>query len=493
MKDFITDEEMIKLESQGIAKTPDFISDFDMESFSQKPSSLGQRFKASFGGPEAKSRIIEGSNFIDKGGNMKPYRGFKEFAGDIADVAGGSLPLVGGILGSTGGAIGTMGVGAIAGGAIGATAGESVRQAIGRGMGVREDVSLAREAGGLALTGALAYVGGKTGQYIVSRFPKIIGMVAGEDSDIIRYALKNPKAADLGIENGDDALRIIVQKGSEQSIKLKSSFIEGYNESFNKIIKNNPGKLVSRQKMLYGFVDDLAKQKVRIKDGVLDFTTSKIIANPGEIGKINNAYNALVQWDDWTLAGTNKFKQLIGGLTRFADDAGIPSKSPFLGKYYHFVDNSIKNALPKDVSAKYSVINKVFSDHIDTFDDIVDAFNKGDPFTKLAQSLGQNKDSLRRLLEFYDKHTGGGTLATIAGRKIAEERVATFGILNPREWIDIFLSPKLQGKIITRIGKMSNPVIGTSRQAYDAYKSSVGRNIEIPMNTAISRILKFGK
>ena len=84
---------------------------------------------------------------------------------------------------------------------------------------------------------------------------------------------------------------------------------------------------------------------------------------------------------------------------------------------------------------------------------MVDAFNSGDPFTRIANSLGKNKDSVRGLLEWYEKQSGKPVLPVVAGRELAMEKTAAFGFLNPRSWIDFFISPKIQAKIVTKVGE----------------------------------------
>ena len=479
MKDFISDEEMMALEQTGQVQSP-VISDSqmqEMETASIKPSTLKDRLRASFGDKTTQANIVEGQN-----------GGVKEFVGDVADIAGKSLPFIGGAIGGAGGTFAGAGVGAIPGAAIGATAGESLRQGVGNLLGARQNTTRLDEVKDLATTGAGTLIGGKVGGYIISRLPKLLGIFSAEGDDAIRAALSNPKAADLGIKNGDDALRTIVTEGSRNSVKLKNDFVTAYNTAFDKLTESAPGKLVSRQKILYQFVDDLKAQGVKAKNGVLDFTTSKIQANPGEISKINNAYSAIQKWDDWSLRGTNELKQLVGAFTRFADEAGIPSKSPFLGKFYRYIDNTIKSSLPTKASMEYGAMNKKFSDNIELFDDMVDAFNKGDPFTRLAGVFGNNKDSLRQIIDFYDSQTGAGAKAVVAGRVLAQEKSAAFGFLNPRSWIDFFLSPSLQGKAITSIGKVSNPILDIARKGYPKYQSFVKDSIEDPMNAIFNNL-----
>jgi hypothetical protein len=285
------------------------------------------------------------------------------------------------------------------------------------------------------------------------RDAKLLSIFSGESPDAVKKAIQFPKEADIGIKNGDAALREAVQTGAQSSIKAKQTFIQAYSDSFNKLVENNPNKIISRQKVLYQFADDLTSQGVKIKNGKLDFTTSKIVANPGEISKINTAYKAIQNWKDFTLEGTNKLKQLVGDLTKFANEAGGTSKSPFLGKYYYYLDSEIAKSLPKESKLAYQTMNKKFSSTIGLYDDMVDAFNSGDPFTKLANIFGSNKDTLRQVIDFYEKTTGNKISPIVAGRVLAEEKTAAFGFLNPRSWVDFFIPPKIQAGAVTSYGK----------------------------------------
>ena len=295
----------------------------------------------------------------------------------------------------------------------------------------------------------------KSREYLSSRFPKLLGIFTGENDDIIRTALKNPEVANLGIEQGDEALRKAVSEGAENSIKIKNAFIKGFSEAKNNIMGEYTKTLIPKNNIIGEFNKLLKENGVIIgKDGKLNFTISLIKANPGEITKIKDAYAALKKWDKFTIDSLDEYKQLIGKLTRFATEAGVPSKSPFLGKLYNNLNEIAYSKLPKDIAEKYKLLNQKFSNGIEMYDEIVDAFNSGDPFTKLANSLGKNKDTLRQIIEFYEQKTGKDVLPIVAGRELAMEKTAAFGFLNPRSWIDFFISPKVQAKIITKIGEL---------------------------------------
>lgn len=291
------------------------------------------------------------------------------------------------------------------------------------------------------------------GNMLKGKEAKALSIFTGEKNAVVQSALKNPAVADIGIKGGDDALRTAVQQGGLASIKSRTTFMDAYNTAFGKLASLNPGKLASRQKILYQFVDDMEAAGIKVKDGVPDFTTSLIKANPGEATKIRDTYEAIMKWDDWSLVGVNKLKQLTGRLTKFATEQGGSSKSPFLGRFYNFLDNEIKGNLPKNAAKEYARMNKKFTDNIDLYDDMVDAFNSGDPFKRIAQLFSDNADSLRQIVSFYEKQTGNQISPIVAGRELAELKQAPFGLLNPRSWIDFFLDPSTQAQIVTKTGR----------------------------------------
>ena len=299
---------------------------------------------------------------------------------------------------------------------------------------------------------------GKVGSYFQSRVPKLLGIFTGENDDVIRAAMVNPKAADAGIMGGDDALRNVVREGSENSVKMRDSFIQAHDKAIKQEVFQEMGVTPGwsrgmQQQIRKHFEDLLRANSVKYAEGKLDFSTSKIKANPGEISKINAAYEAIQSWTNWSQFGVHKLKQLIGQLTKFPTEVGGRAKSPMLGRMYGYLDEQVKAGLAKDRIAMYEELNSKFSNNIEYFDDLVDAFNSGDPFTRIANSLGKNKDSVRGLLEWYEKQSGKPVLPVVAGRELAMEKTAAFGFLNPRSWIDFFISPKIQAKIVTKVGE----------------------------------------
>ena len=374
----------------------------------------------------------------------------------------------------------------IFGGAIrGPTAAFTGGQAFGGALREEEGFGEAAKRGAITAvaTGAGGLILGKTLGYIGSRFPKLLGIITAESDEAIRGALENPKAADLGIQKGDEALRTAVKEGGEKSIQLREGFMRGHQQAFSELGKQNTGKLIGKKVLQKGFYDILKEQNVKIGKGdVLDFSISKIRANPGEISKIEAVNNALQQWDDFSLGGINRFKQFVGVMTKFADEAGKSSKSPSLGRYYNFTDTTIKNNLSPLVRESYTEMNKNYSENIDLFDDMVNAFNRGDPFTRLAGIFGKNRDKLRQVIKFYEEKSGQSILPIEAGRELAMEKTAAFGFLNPRSWIDFFWSPGAQAKFVTQSGKT---IAGTK-----IFAGKVGEVLKTPPSRIFRSLIK---
>jgi len=290
--------------------------------------------------------------------------------------------------------------------------------------------------------------------FAVSRVPKLLGIITGESTDAVTAALKNPVAADKAIAAGDEALRTVLKDAGTKSIELRTGFLKGHRAALDQFSQSLPSGLTfDKKEIVSQFAKLLESKNVKIVDGELDFTTSLIQANVGEVAKVKQAWKALNTWEDFSFNGTNDLKRLLQQLTRFSDDAGVPAKSPTLGVAQRELNDLIKRTLAPEQKEVLEEINKNFANNIELFDDMVDAFNKGDPFTRLAGVFGDKKDSLRQIVEFFEKQGGDGILSTVAGRELAAERKAAFGFLNPRTWIDLIFPPEFQAKLVTRTGK----------------------------------------
>lgn len=423
-----------------------------------------QRLKLGFGGAEAtkKSEALE----------QQAGLAGKFDVGDIADVAGRSLPFIGGMLGGAGGAIAGMGVGAVPGVAIGAVAGESVKQAIGRGLGIREEVPLTQEMKDIAFTGGGALAGGKimqTGLRLIKPvFSRIVGLLTSESADNITMVLDNPKVADTMYREGDAALRKIAIEGSKKSVSIKNNWYKAIAETYDNLLGKFKKPITSSQQLKTEFTDFLDTQS--------DDVTAKIEANPGEILRINDAYKAISKWKDFTVGGIRKLRQVVGEYTSFPDVYGKPAKSPFLSQYYHSLNDKISSSLPKDHADVFKEMNKFVTSYSDSYDNLVKAFNSGDPFSKLASALSKNKDTLRQTLKLYEKVSGKKIFPLLAAREISAVKPAQF-FLNPRAIIDAFISPRVQLGGIIKAGQISELAGKVGTSLYKKFQTIIPKTI----------------
>jgi len=360
-------------------------------------------------------------------------------------------------------AMGTFGLltlgGSLGGGAISTTqglrtTGTLAGASFAGGQALENDADTATAIKESIKGGLWGLAGAELGIQVVNRIPKLLSIFTGESDAVVRAAMSNPAAADAALKGGDVALREAVQQAGQTSVKLKDSFIKGHTQTFNEIMGSVIDKKVQKSGLIAQFKANLTKNGVKIKNGTLDFTTSKLQANPGEVSRIKQAWQAINQWDDWTVGGVNKYKQLVGELTGFFDEGGKAAKSQFLSNMYGNVAEVVKKEVPKGKLAAYEAMNQKFSQNIGLYDDMVTAFNSGDPFQRMAGLFGKNKDALRQTVDFFESQAGKTISPVVGGREIGLHKQAAFGFLNPRSWIDFFIEPSMQGKVVTGSGRI---------------------------------------
>ena len=414
---------------------------------SQPKVNFMERLKLGFGGAGAKEKQQQ----LERESGLKG----EPDIGDIADVVGSSLPIVGGILGAIGG-------GGLIGGAAGASIGKSIQVSTGKLLGVRENESKISEIIAPIKEAAYTYLGGKILQKaVVPLAVRAWSIVTGQSDDIARAIFQNPDIADKTLKTGvDKTLRETVAKGSDASVKIRTEFINKFSTVIDKIFKGQK-KSIAIPKDLMDGLDDLIRNKgVKATEKGLDFSVSEIAARPGEATKIQSVYKIINEWKDYTPKGLIEFKRLVGKFIKFPKEGGGVSKSPILGQYYHFIDSLIKERVPKNISKAYSLADKTFSEKIALYDDIVDAFNSGDPFKRLAGLFSKNQDTLRELIKFFEAQSGKKVFPVVATREMSLP--GTQAIFNPRTYVDWLVSPKIQTILNILAGKAyrSIPIAG---------------------------------
>ena len=307
------------------------------------------------------------------------------------------------------------------------------------------------------------------GIQVTKRIPKLLSIFTGESDRAVKAAMSNPQVADKALQNGDEVLRATVQEAGERAVQLKNQFIQGHRQAFQEIAGDVLGNKVKKQGLISAMKTKLQAAGIKIKDGVLDFTTSKLQANPGEATRIKQAWTAINQWEDWTVAGVHKYKQLVGELTGFFDEGGKAAKSQFLRSFYGDVANTVRDQIPEASRAAYDAMNQKFSQNIGLYDDMVTAFNSGDPFQRIAGLFGKNKDALRQTVNFFESQAGQTVSPVVGARELSMHKQAALGFLSPRSWIDFFLEPATQAKAVTLTGRAQQRI----QQATDLLRTPV--------------------
>lgn len=289
------------------------VNDFKKKysSVGSEQSSLGQRFKASFGDEGAKSKIVEGRN-IKEGSVSKfnPFgkRDFKEFVGDVADIAGSSLPVLGGIAGGIAAsptALLSGPVGPAVGAGIGTAAGEALKQTIGHSFGVRSDKTATQEFVSPLLSGALATVGTKATELVLSPVIKIFqkwlptklyGQVFKDSYDDFVNEIKTE--VQQGLQKSDPAKfsayikQGILRVANTGEIEINPTLAQ---EALDRGLKGSPSFMLKQT-----YLKQLELEN-KVRDAVGSDTVLKLENKQGYI----NALNLFVKHFKKTSFGTN--------------------------------------------------------------------------------------------------------------------------------------------------------------------------------------------
>jgi hypothetical protein len=264
----------------------------------------------------------------------------------------------------------------------------------------------------------------------------------------------------------DNSLRDAVQQGLKRSVALKNGFITRFANDVDKLFGKKLKSIATPKDILDG-MDSMLPKGVRATENGLDFSTTQLAANPGEISQINRLYNTLDSWNDFSAKGLIELKQLVGKFAKFPIEGGGTSKSPTIGRYYKYIDELIRTRLPISERSKYNELNKVFSEQINTYDEMIDAFGSGEPFTRMANLFSKNKDRLRQLVNFYEKKSGQKIAPIVATREMAEGGATSW--LNIKAFVDSIVPPKLRTQVTAGAGKISKiipkPIKETARQS----------------------------
>lgn len=215
-----------------VANAPTNISEQDIlnglkrKGYEIEGLTFGERFKSSFGTAKVREQAKRAEVLSGQSGRVD--------IGDIADIAGGSIPFLTSFIGAMGGTAFGLGVGGAVGAGIGATAGESVRRTVGQALGVREDVTPIEEASGALGVGAATTVSGKALPLVGRAARGVVGgvgrtargtgrvLIGDKGASAISKTYEQPRKV-TDFQSGVETLQGIADKTTKAVSSLKKS------------------------------------------------------------------------------------------------------------------------------------------------------------------------------------------------------------------------------------------------------------------------------
>lgn len=310
-----------------------------------KPSSGSflQRLKLGFGGREA----IQQQHDIESTAGLRG----KLDVGDIADVAGASLPILGGFLGGAGGPAGI---------AAGAALGQGARRIFGGLTGADQPTGgeIAKDVG---ITGVETYLGAKTLGYLFKASTKIIPQ----------------KLMSTIFKQSADDIMIGVRSQGKNLTQTEEVLKEGFRGSPEKMMTdawNTMKSLEAQSKILVtgksvdipnkkGYVDLISNYLANLKSTSYGFETK--IQQDGQ-----NILNALKQAKGKTIPGevVLSARRFIDGVRRASSFKLNPNLAPKEAAYKKAAD-VLRGVLGEQIEGLSPVMNR-YSIHINAFEDL---------------------------------------------------------------------------------------------------------------------------
>lgn len=319
--------------------------------------------------------------------------------------------------------------------------------------------------------------------------PKLLGFASKVPEEAITQAIEKPGIVSQTRKAGDPA------KIRKQAIQAVTELKRAVSEEFEKGVGKLTAKPVAGKELSKTLADDFIGIAEGFKisgfgkqgEKVLGFNKSSII-NKSEQRALQEAYNTINDWSDFTPQGLNALIQRIGALRKF-ESGGMTKKSAILGKIYSKINQSIKKAAPElsEAKTRYAGVKKV----LNQIDDVL-ATEKKKPsqinasISKLANIYKGNKQEYVQVLKSIEELTGQDILAQLAGLEfqkimptlLGAERITTLGALGAGAYINpwfLLLTPLFSPRFV------GAAATGTSKAAQKAVSSGATKAAKIPL------------
>lgn len=198
---------------------------------------------------------------------------------------------------------------------------------------------------------------------------------------------------------------------------VKESRQTAFRESFE-AIKDTP---IKTPNILSGFEKELADANILVKNGVLDFSNSKLRTTPQAMNKLQMAYDEVKNANmAATLEQIDTSRQALKGLRLAGDDASANLANKFIDDATRIVRDT-----GKQVDGYEDMLNKftVDSEFIEGLERGLSAGDRAtidQTYRRMTTALKTNNEARMNLLKELDEATGGTLLAEIAGQQLSE-------------------------------------------------------------------------
>lgn len=292
------------------------------------------------------------------------------------------------------------------GAGIGGRTTQTAKRVVGKGVDVASDV--ATRTGktatkiGAEVQGALT---GTSGETLEEAFRAVVR--GGESEKAFTRALRKQVTPEQLAEN---------TRGAIDTVRLAQQ--NAFKNAFASI-KDVP---VNTSDIVNKFTEELVKANIVVKNGVLDFTNSKLRTTPQAMNKLQDAYQEVLKASEaTTLEGVDISRQALKGLRLSGDDASANLANKFIDDATRIVRKA-----GEDVDG-YKKLLDDFGEQADFIDSLSRDLAAGDnrtldqTYRRITTALKTNNEARMNLIKQLDEATGGTLLAQIAGQQLSEE------------------------------------------------------------------------
>lgn len=353
----------------------------------------------------------------------------KQLAGDVLRVGANFIP-VGKLTGLVGGGLAKAGLSQGASQLIGATTAGAVTGAaadIGTSMAQGGEAKLGAGTAigaGIPVVGKL--IGGATklaGKLTGKVGSEVLGMTTGTSSETLEQAFLAAKKGGAELDTLTSAMR--GKTTPEQLVNNIRDSVATVNTQRQGLFRETLSKFgdtpLNTTPAKQTFIDKLEEAGVKIVDGALDFSGSKLRLVPAAQSKLNTAFADLMNVPPQaTLGDIDTTRQALKALSMAGDDPSANLANKLLDDAVRGV-RAVGETVPE-----YKKMLGEFAETSDFLDEVQRGLSTGDRATidqtyrRMATALKTNNEQRLALVKELDEITGGNILSDIAGQQLSE-------------------------------------------------------------------------